>query len=159
MLFSVSHRGTFGVETIEAATAAEAIEKFREKNGKWQSIHPYVVQEIGTEVPAAVVSPLLPAEVSAPIASDAPSASVADTPAALAPKAAVDPTLADMGIVGENAELLTEAGLSTRSTIIAYVQKHGSLEPISGVGPASDKKIKQAVRESVSKFPLPNADN
>ena len=138
--FQVSHRGVVGVETIEAANEEAAIESFREKHGKIETVHEYTVEEVGQPETTEPVTQL-PADPPARTESDAPEASVIDTPLA-------DPTLADLGIDGEAAELLTENGLTTRSKIVAFAQRHDGLTIIKGIGPATEREIREAVQAS-----------
>jgi len=58
-----------------------------------------------------------------------------------------DPTLADMGIVGESAELLAGEGLLTRSAIVAFAKANGGLaKAIKGIGPQTELEINRAVK-------------
>jgi hypothetical protein len=67
-------------------------------------------------------------------------------PAATAqPVAAHDPDLEELGLHGETAELLIEAGLDRRSKIQAAAREHGNLTYINGIGPVSDQEVRRAL--------------
>lgn len=53
-----------------------------------------------------------------------------------------DPTLAQLGIRGYEAKLLRDNGLTTRSQLLAYIARHGSLLPIDQIGPDRDAEIR-----------------
>jgi hypothetical protein len=136
--FIVSHRGTRGKKKIVAVDEDAAIEAFREKHGKIQSVHGYVVLPAGP--PASTVS-------------DAPEASVVKTPKepkVEEPKVEEpsDPTLADMGIDGEAAELLTGAGLLTRSQVVTFAEANEGLTSIHGIGESRENDIRNAIQDS-----------
>jgi len=63
-----------------------------------------------------------------------------------APSEPTDPTLAELGIDGENAELLTGEGLTTLSAIKEYARANKGLQAIHDVGPKREAEILEIIR-------------
>lgn len=76
---------------------------------------------------------------------------VAAEPVALQPAAAPvelvsDPPLAELGLVGPEADLLKRAGITTLSAILTHVKENKGLTDIVGIMPRHERKIKAAVQ-------------
>jgi len=151
MQYKVSHPGVPGVELLSADSPGQAREKFREIHGKIQTCHKYTIHPVGVDAPPPVeiaydeptgAEPPAPEPQSEADAAPPP----VEPPPVDPPSEPTDPTLAELGIYGENAELLAGEGLATLSAIKEYAHAHEGLQAIHDVGPKREQEIFDTIR-------------